>query len=82
MIFNLKEFRVNIPFLVSQLNKYSTKNPINVASEAGVYSHCPIIAMFHFLGELQGFTPELMERIARQMAVDGITKVIGVITLD
>lgn len=77
MKFKVKDYRINKQILESSLRRSPDKNPIDVVSSTAAYSHCPLLALFIFLGEIQGMTPELQKRIDDTIKFYGITEVIN-----
>jgi len=77
MKFKVKDYRANKQMLIAGLRRCPGKDPIEVAGEVAVYTYCPLIAMYTFLGEIQGMTPELEKRISDLVKFYGITEVIN-----
>lgn len=77
MKLNLNEYRVNKRALELQLERYPLRDILITTSEFSVISHCPILALLYFLGELRGFTPEVEAEIAAMTKFYDYTKVVG-----
>jgi hypothetical protein len=65
MKIDLDRYRVNIPFIEAMTKAKNEEGRIKEASILAVALHLPIIAVFYYLGELYGFTPELYKEINR-----------------
>jgi hypothetical protein len=48
-----------------------------LVSEIALATGVPVIAVSHFIGEIKGFTPELLASIERLKKFYGITEVVG-----
>lgn len=48
-----------------------------LVSEIAIGTGVPVIAVSHFIGEIRGFTPELLASIERLKKFYGVTEVVG-----
>lgn len=59
------------------IQNWLKREPEANISEISLATGVPVIAVCHFVGEIKGFTPELLGVIERLMKFYGITEVIG-----
>lgn len=77
MTIDLNKYRVNIPVIKAWIKQKHGQNPIDFASELAVATNVPIIVVFHYIGEIIGFSDELNDKIEKLKKFYGITKIIG-----
>jgi len=63
MRININDYRVNKDYLERVLRLNPDKNPIKLCAEISMETGVPIIAILHYLGELQGYTDKLINHI-------------------
>lgn len=63
MKLRLDDYTYNRPLIKKMLDKKGSENYQNLATEYAVFSDCPIIATYVFMGELIGFSDAMVERM-------------------
>ena len=65
-----------LPAVHRFLTLYPTTNPLELASVIAVATGCPIIIVCQYIGELSGFTPELVSKMERLCLFYNVAEVI------
>ena len=63
MKFKVNDYRANKPYLEYALKTYSTRDPLEVCSMVAAESMCPLLALLHYLQEIQGTSDRLSAKI-------------------
>lgn len=77
---DLDKYRASIPAIKRFLDNKPTDKRQEYIGEAAVVTGCHIIAVCHYYGELYGYTPELIERLASLMKFYQMGAVTGNLT--
>lgn len=75
MIAKLGKYRANVPFVINYLKNNQGKPIGGLISQIAVATMVPAVVIAHYVGELQGYTPEVKDSIERLVKFYGYTDV-------
>lgn len=60
---NKERYRHHIPRIISFLDKNKDQDPIDLIGIISVFTGCPIIIVCHYMEEIKGSSPRLLNKI-------------------
>ncbi len=71
-ILKRQDFLAQIPGIEATLKNNPNRLPYDLIGVIAASSGCPIVMVCQFVGELTGFTPELLSKMERMKAYHGV----------
>jgi len=76
MVLELYKYRSVVPFIHYKLNQNVHNDIHQLASEIAAACHCPVAAVYMFIGEINGFSDEIMASLGRIKLFYGYTEIV------
>lgn len=77
MILDLDTYRVNIPAVKAYCDKLTSEKRIEYLGRLTNATHCHIVVVGYYIAEIYGMTPELQDKINRDMLYHNVKGVKG-----
>jgi hypothetical protein len=76
MTIDLSKYRTNFEYIKTWVLAQDNKNVDHTASSIALALHMPVIVVYHYIGEILGFTDHIYKRIDSLKKFYNITEVV------